>query len=150
MGLNGPDYNKHLRSDNIFGICSSFLSFLSSGIGASTSYFIGRSVGRYVSGSVDWSVGRWSVCQKKCQKLSKRSFAIVVQGDYKNILRCTFVLCQSLEALINEKQPILCSSLITSSICTNPFGTLNHTYPELSVARATLVRNTSSSKSCPC
>ena len=62
-----------------------------------------------------------------------------VQGDYNNILRCTFVLYQSLEAAINEKQPILCSSLITSSICTNPFGALDHTYPELSVARATLV-----------
>ena len=62
-----------------------------------------------------------------------------VQGDYNNILRCTFVLYQSLEAAINEKQPILCSSLITSSICTNPFGAPDHTYPELSVARATLV-----------
>ena len=62
-----------------------------------------------------------------------------VQGDYNNILRCTFVLYQSLEALINEKQPILCSSLITSSICISPFGTFNHTYPELSVAIATLV-----------
>ena len=28
MGLNGPNYNKHLRSDNIFGIYSSFLTFL--------------------------------------------------------------------------------------------------------------------------
>ena len=32
----------------------------------------------------------------------------------------------------------LSSSLITSSICISPFGTFNHTYPELSVARATL------------
>ena len=70
-----------------------------------------------------------------------------VQGDYNNILRCTFVLYQSLEAAINEKQPILCSSLITSSICTNPFGALDHTYPELSVARATLVIYLSESKS---
>ena len=62
-----------------------------------------------------------------------------VQKDYNSILRCTFVLYQPLEATINEKQPNLCSSLITSSICTNPFGALNHTYPELSVARATLV-----------
>ena len=64
-----------------------------------------------------------------------------VQGDYNNILRCTFVLYQSLEAAINEKQLNLCSSLITSSISTNPFGALDHTYRELSVARATLVRN---------
>ena len=99
--------------------------------------FVGQSVGLLFGRSVGW----WSVCQKKCQKLSKRSFAIVVQGDYKNILRCTFVLCQSLEALINEKQPILCSSLITSSICTNPFVALDRTYPELSVARAALVLN---------
>ena len=62
-----------------------------------------------------------------------------VQGDYNSILRCTVVLYQPLEATINEKQPNLCSSLITSSICTNPFGALDHTYPELSVARATLV-----------
>ena len=62
-----------------------------------------------------------------------------VQGDYNNILRFTLVLYQSLEAAINEKQPILCSSLITSSIYTNLFGAFDHTYPELSVARATLV-----------
>ena len=62
-----------------------------------------------------------------------------VQGDYNNILRCTFVLYQSLEAAINEKQPILCSSPLTSSIYTNPFGALDHTYPELSVAIATIV-----------
>ena len=62
-----------------------------------------------------------------------------VQVDYNSILRYTFVLYQPLEATINEKQPNLCSSLITSSICTNPLGDLNHTYPELSVATATLV-----------
>ena len=62
-----------------------------------------------------------------------------VQGGYNSILRCTFVLYQPLEAAINEKQANVCSSLITSSICTNPFGTLDHTYPELSVTRATLV-----------
>ena len=64
-----------------------------------------------------------------------------VQGDYNSILRCTVVFYQPLEATINEKQPNLCSSLITSSICINPFGALNHTYPELSVARTTLVCN---------
>ena len=51
----------------------------------------------------------------------------------------TFVLYQTLEAAINVKQPNFCWSFITSSICSNPFGALNHTYPELSVARATLV-----------
>ena len=66
-----------------------------------------------------------------------------VQGDSDSILRCIFVLYQPLEATITEKQPNLCSSLITSSICTNPFGALKHTYPELSVARATLVLHVS-------
>ena len=62
-----------------------------------------------------------------------------VERDYDSILRCTFVLYQPLEAAIYAKQPNLCWSLITSSICSIPFGALNHTYPELSVARVTLV-----------
>ena len=63
-----------------------------------------------------------------------------VQGDYDIMLRCTFVLYQPLEAAINAKKNTnLCWSLITSSICSIPFGALNHTYPELSVARVTLV-----------
>ena len=44
-----------------------------------------------------------------------------------------------MEAAINEKQPNLCSSLIKRITCISPFGALNHTYPELSVAIATLV-----------
>ena len=62
-----------------------------------------------------------------------------VQGDYDIMLRCTFVLYQPLEAAINAKKTNLCWSLKKSSICSIPFGALNHTYPELSVARATLV-----------
>ena len=60
--------------------------FISSMVGASTSPFIGRLVGR-------------SVCQKnvkKCQKLSKRGFettndCTILQQDYDSILECTIV-----------------------------------------------------------
>ena len=99
--------------------------FLSSGLGASISHFIGRSVCRSVC---------LSVCQKSVKNMSK-----TVKKDVSRLLRCLQVYRSTLLAYdkLFRRWKLTVHDLV---LCVNTIGILDHTYLELSVARATLVK----------
>ena len=69
---------------------------------------------------------------------------IKIMIAYKSVhLKFTSMMqALTLAAAMNEEnQPILLYSIKLCNICTNALGFLNHRYPELSVAGATLVIN---------